>query len=156
MNNNEITHLGKDVQIKLAAVSIQAIRIDGKQMTLSIYNQIPYRQIIYLFRSKGSTEVLLRGTPWGTVNICRCKYEKGLHSHLIWECNGNLFKCRVTDERGLGRSDLFTKYEILTDEDVTEFSLKKYYDHEYKHDIRKGVLKGLSILATVPQLYIAA
>lgn len=72
----------KEAKILTAAVEVKTITIRGKQMTQSVFRQIPVENVIdHVGR--------IRGTPWGLVNYYfdRCKnksLERG-HLHVVWQ-----------------------------------------------------------------------
>ncbi len=51
-----------DLVIQSCSVEVAVVRIQKKQMSLAVFRQIPYSQIIHEY------DVCLRGRPWGIVN----------------------------------------------------------------------------------------
>lgn len=76
-----------DAQIKTCSVEIRALVIGKKQMTLSVFRQLPSRHII-------EPGVGLRGEPWGLVNYFwdGCG-ESEKHLHVVHVMDGSLFRC---------------------------------------------------------------
>lgn len=75
--------------VSTATVEVKTLTLNGKQMTLSVFRQLPYRG---LFSSEG----YLLGTPWGHVNYHpdRCR-DWDRHLHLVWQSDNGLFRCRM-------------------------------------------------------------
>lgn len=74
--------------VTTAAIDVRCLTINGKQLTLSVFRQIPFRQIVDM------TNLRLNGLPWGIVN-----YFWGEHSeetkggiHVVWQEGNKLFR----------------------------------------------------------------
>jgi hypothetical protein len=73
----------EDVNLKTLSVEIKALAVSGKQMTLSVFRQLPNEPIL-------NDNIDLRGTAWGHVNYFWKENEGDLH--LVWQINDKL--CR--------------------------------------------------------------
>lgn len=73
----------EDVKLKTFSVEIKALSITGKQMTLSVFRQLPRENIF-------DENYSLRGIPWGTVNY----YWKGNEGdiHIVWQRDNVLYR----------------------------------------------------------------
>jgi hypothetical protein len=71
-----------DVSITVATVSIQTIQINHKQMTLSVFKQLPYRGLPHGGDALDDGDVI-----WGWVNhhTKHCLGYHSLHLHVIWQ-----------------------------------------------------------------------
>jgi hypothetical protein len=82
--------------IQTATVEVKVIKIGKRQLTLSVFRQLPERQVI-------DAELLaLRGEPWGRVNY-RWQFDRGPYEQMVpdsvqvvWQASGVLFRCHVT------------------------------------------------------------
>lgn len=79
--------------IRTASVEVKTLTLGKKQMTLSVFRQLPREHIM------DPDTMTLRGTPWGIVNYFwdGCGYCKsdGEHLHVVWEKGGRLFRACV-------------------------------------------------------------
>jgi hypothetical protein len=93
-NNRSITTA--EATVKTVTITVKAISINNKQMTLSMFRQLEDEDIL-------DVETLqLRGVPWGWVNYhfnnCQTDYgaeitRMGPHLHLIWQKDNELRCC---------------------------------------------------------------
>jgi hypothetical protein len=78
--------------IRTATVSVKVLTLDKKQMTLSVFRQLPCEHIV------DPETRSLRGTPWGTVNYFwkDCGFD-GVrdHLHVVWEKEGRLYRACI-------------------------------------------------------------
>ncbi len=79
----------EDVSLKTLQVQIEALTINGKQVTLSMFRQIPARQLEH-----NQSEKKIMGTLWGHVN-----YHWGKQStdnlHVLWQEGDRLYRCLI-------------------------------------------------------------
>ena len=93
------TIMTHDASLKTVSVSIQTLVVSNKQMTLAVFRQLPWREII-------GPDLNLLGQPWGLVNYFwnGCGYEDNLpHLHVVWALDGKLFRCCVGRVLWIGR-----------------------------------------------------
>lgn len=74
----------KRASLDTMAVTIQALHVDGKQMTLAVFRQLPVRDLI----GRGGA---FSGVPWGRVNYLA----EGCHAHVVAQDGDSLFRSRV-------------------------------------------------------------
>lgn len=76
--------------VKTATVQINAITIDGRQVTQALFRQLLEEPLI-------GQDGILAGTPWGFVNHhpdgCGTKTPK--HRHVVWQRGDELLRARV-------------------------------------------------------------
>jgi hypothetical protein len=80
--------------IRTATVSVKVLTLDKKQMTLSVFRQLPLRHVI------DPLTMELRGTPWGHVNYFwdDSPNDPDYHRlHIIWERSGRLYRSLVDE-----------------------------------------------------------
>ena len=77
----------EEASLKTCSVEVKALVINKKQMTLSVFRQLPRKHII-------EPGVGLRGEPWGLVNYFwdGCGGGEGKHLHVVWQDGSQL--CR--------------------------------------------------------------
>ena len=73
------------VTIEALAVTIQSLRVGRKQMTQSLFRQLPKRSII----DDETGEIM--GTPWCYVNYYWGDCTKN-HLHVVWEYGGKIYR----------------------------------------------------------------
>jgi hypothetical protein len=82
----------REATLKTAVVEIKTLTLGGKQMTLSVFRQLPNRHIV-------GAGISLVGRPWGLVNYfwdgCGYRGHHHEHQHVVWECDGRLYRCCV-------------------------------------------------------------
>src|SRR5262245_24377033 len=86
----------REATVRTLSASVQALRIGTKQVTLSVFRQLPRVQVI-------DPETLqLRGVPWGRVNYfpSDCEVAGKGHLHVVWQKGDGL--CRACVEREAG------------------------------------------------------
>jgi hypothetical protein len=80
-----------DVTVKTVGVTIQALKIGPKQMTLSVFRQLPTRPVL----EPSCGRVHQQGRPWGLVRYFwdGCGQE-GKHLHVVWsdDDGGQLYR----------------------------------------------------------------
>jgi hypothetical protein len=97
------TLLVEQVAVSTVTVEIKTLTLGRKQMTLSVFRQLPRRSIF------DPEECLLRGTPWGRVNYfwaggCAtfvdndCRYYSPDHLHVVWQDGPKLFRACVYED----------------------------------------------------------
>jgi hypothetical protein len=129
-----------EATIRTATVEIKSLTISGKQVTLSVFRQIPYQHIIGHYTSTEMPALL--GFPWGTVNYfwpgCvsgdRTKFLLSGSLHVVWQDDDALYRS-VVSPFALGP---FT-YGQPDKRDEWQAEYKKLYEE----------------LASLPQLFIA-
>lgn len=145
------------VTITPAKVGIQCLYVGGKQMTQSIFKQIPERGIL-------NDMYGFHGTPWGRV---RYRYH-GINVWVLWEDEGILYKSAIPHKPVLSDigsvSDLSRRiaffeafYDELTDDDLWELeSLQSDKGQaEFEIDRAHKIDELRSELLRLPQLFIA-
>lgn len=77
--------------ISTASVEIKTLTLNGKQMTLAVFRQLPEGGLI-------DWEGYLQGDPWGHVNYHPgpCRGFKRRHLHVVFQRDGRLLRDRVT------------------------------------------------------------
>lgn len=121
-------------------VEIKSLTISGKQVTLSVFRQIPYKHIIGHYPSTKMPALL--GFPRGTVNYfwpgCvpgdRTKFLMSSCLHVVWQDDDALYRS-VVNSLAFGP---FT-YSQADKRDEWQSEYKKLYEE----------------LASLPQLFIA-
>ncbi|GAA3375562.1 hypothetical protein [Streptomyces racemochromogenes] len=108
----------QNATILTASVEVQTLTISGRQVTLSLFLQIPERPLI-------SDDGTLNGVPWGRVNYHPDRCEPGVgkegrrtitvpeHTHLIWQCGEDPFRAKVDvvpefDEHGMNAKAVYS------------------------------------------------
>jgi len=109
-----------EVSLNVVGVSIKAVQIGKKQMTLSVFRQLP-NYAIWL----PNTRAAQSGRIWGIVNYfwdgCGCTWYRpqnederggdrqvrpnGKREHIVWESNGHLLRSCLTLEQGESNYD---------------------------------------------------
>jgi hypothetical protein len=88
-----------EVAIQTATVAIKTITLGKKQMTLSVFRQLPNRHIIQV--EPDGVEFSFRGEPWGLVNYFwnDCGYlvhgRPAEHLHVVWQGGNRLYRACV-------------------------------------------------------------
>jgi hypothetical protein len=74
----------EDAKLKTLSVEIKAMTVNGKQMTLSTFRQLPEEILI-------TDEGKLKGVPWGIVRYFWGDQSKdGIH--VVWQDGSNLYR----------------------------------------------------------------
>jgi Na+-transporting NADH:ubiquinone oxidoreductase subunit NqrF len=90
----------QEVQVKTMSVEIRALTLNGKQMTLSVFKQLP-NEDFYEWVSETSDDIRVvavpGGIPWGFVRhhpdpMCR---RMDPHHHIIWQYRDKLFRASL-------------------------------------------------------------
>lgn len=78
-----------EARIHTATVEVKTLTISGRQVTLSVFRQLPKMDILSIdYSDISNVTATLRGVPWGTVNYYfdECKKEDpGEHVHVVWQ-----------------------------------------------------------------------
>jgi hypothetical protein len=103
-----------EAMIQTATVEIHTLRVGKKQVTMGMFRQLPYEELIdweELWAVSDGYDVdtaFFIGTPWGHVNYWwqgdfprRCTYTnewgqwqgRGEKLHLVWQWQGQLYRC---------------------------------------------------------------
>lgn len=77
-------------EVKTATVEVKALTISGRQVTLSVFRQLPIREIVSL------DTVDLQGIPWGHVNYHPQCEVSGEHLHIVWQAGDELYRSSTT------------------------------------------------------------
>jgi hypothetical protein len=83
----------RDVRLQRAEVTLDTIKVGGKQVTLAIFRQLIEEDLI---AKDGS----FNGLPWGHVNYCpdkRCS-DSNDHLHIVWQKGDQLRRTTVQRE----------------------------------------------------------
>ena len=67
-----------DAELHTATITVQALKVDGRQVTMAVFRQLLTEPII------GVSNGLLVGKPWGTVNYFFGKCDPD-HLHVVWQ-----------------------------------------------------------------------
>jgi hypothetical protein len=156
-----------EAHIVTATVSVQVIRIGKRQLTLSVFRQLPVKHILDGFGDVGD----LAGEPWGTVNYhwdsCGYSRHDGPHVHVVWAQDGRLYrdcvgrvgvdKCRWG---GLWLRGDPLGLDTLGDKDWDEQEGGHYIAvaMDKLETLRPGIVlwnQAVANLAALPQLFIA-
>jgi len=131
----------KDVVISTAVVEIKTIVVSGKQMTISLFNQIIQEDICCIFPddpNDDANDILLDGIPWGTINYHhKCPSPRG-HWHLIWQKGSELRQCTV-----------YRSFSLLLESEYIEARGRE------RELIVSNCNQLINIVKTLPQLFIA-
>ena len=93
-----------EAQIETLQVSVQVVRIGPKQMTLAVFRQLPYEDLVRGVRFVPAPELWpFTGILWGRVQYywpgCQSDslYEETTepHTHVIWQEEGILYRSCV-------------------------------------------------------------
>ena len=80
--NGRVVHV-EQASLKTATITVKALTIDKRQMTLSVFRQLQEEALVDTDTGE------FRGLPWGTVNYCpdkkTCGYRPRKHLHVIWQ-----------------------------------------------------------------------
>lgn len=81
----------QNATITTATIEIQALTIGRKQVTQSVFRQLPEEPLI-------AEDGTLNGTPWGTVNYHpdKCGDNERKHWHVVWQRGTELRRSRIT------------------------------------------------------------
>lgn len=130
----------ENATITTVTIEIKALTLSGRQVTLSVFRQLPESDILDIDYSEEDNPVLMNGTPWGTVNYCLPSCPKTKHIHVVWQDSDTLY--RSTTNR-----DAYTEAEIdseLSPEEKRAMrEMNKKWHRAYWH------------LTELPQLFIA-
>lgn len=136
---NKIINI-EDVNLKTMQVEIKALTVNGKQMTLSVFRQIPHASIF-------DDEIEIKGTPWGTVNYFWKDNEAWLH--LIWQKNDRLFRDLIPEPPYVG----FYSYEM--DKYLDSIPVSGIYTRESREYLIRKYKAACDRFLALPQLFIA-
>lgn len=77
----------QEATIKTASIEVKVLTLNGKQMTLAVFKQLPEEVIV------DQNTCSLSGIPWGKVNYHPdCPKDAGTHLHIVWQKEDRL--CR--------------------------------------------------------------
>jgi hypothetical protein len=153
-------------QVTTATVEIRTLTVNGKRMSIAVYEQMPWRHLQQWFEAAPGSELGYRirrqtGEVWGWVNRHEkgCEFRTGQHLHLVVADAGRLLRATVDHtpanegmwpfwdgvyyrpgDHAVGRQDRYT--EAWTPVEVAERLLNEWTE----------AYEGL---AALPQLYIA-
>lgn len=138
------------VSLTTATVNLAVIRVGDKQMTQSVFNQIPVEPFFSLTRlDNGDWKPQRYGNLWGIVhhdakNCHPADTRKYLgipdHHHILWQKGDDLRKSCLIHERTWGGGFLYT-VDVKGDRDVEDEIVATYLRRVYQ---------------SVRQIYIAA
>src|SRR6266702_3274678 len=86
-----------DASIKQVSIEVKVIKIDNRQMTLSVFRQVQKESIIDDATGK------LNGKPWGRVeyHTANCdiyqSLRMGKHIHVLWQKGNELRQCNIVE-----------------------------------------------------------
>jgi hypothetical protein len=92
-----------DVTVQTATVEVQVIKISNRQMTLSVFRQLPTWHVITIGGDPNDAAVAVPDLPggdvaevWGTVNyFWQGCGGHGKHLHVVWAHYGRLYRACV-------------------------------------------------------------
>ena len=86
MSTNHVTI--STPRVHTMQVTVRALRIGTKQVTQSVFRQLPKRSVW------DDETGQFQGTPWGLVNYFwnDCSYSSGTHLHVVWQDGERLFR----------------------------------------------------------------
>jgi len=98
MNSNALFNSKKAV-LNTASISVNTLKLDGKQVTMGVFRQLQRERIIKYW---DGNKFSLNGTPWGRVNYFwdKCGYGRSEHIHIVWQLGNEL------------RRDCIDKYDL--------------------------------------------
>jgi len=79
----------EEVNIKTATISVKALTINNRKLTMAVFRQIEKEDIFKYYIDS----CLLKGEPWGRVNYF-WDNDTGI-THLVWQKNDELRRCIV-------------------------------------------------------------
>lgn len=130
-----------EARIHTATVEVKTLTISGRQVTLSVFRQLPKRELIRT--NTVVLEVDLYGEPWGTVNYyfdeCK-KCAPSEHLHVVWQNDEEL--CRSCVPSWEYSKWTATAWFRLQNAEVRDCFRESYRDCFFR-------------LQALPQLYIA-
>lgn len=100
----------EDAKIKTATITIKAVSVDKRQMTLAVFRQIQVEDII------DTKTYQLRGLPWGLVNYYNKDDLYGIDKsdnpiHVLWQKGSEFRRCVLINRNDLWHYD--TKYPLF-------------------------------------------
>lgn len=69
----------ENAEIKTAAIEIKSLTVSNRQVTLSLFRQIPHEDLIDYDQMK------LNGTPWGQINYFWKETYEDCKIHIVWQ-----------------------------------------------------------------------
>ena len=83
----------ENAQIKSASIEIKALTVNGRQLTLSTFRQIPEENLI------DCEKMALNGVPWGIINyFWKDNGSEHTHWHIIWQKGKELKRCCIVKD----------------------------------------------------------
>lgn len=107
MANGRVINV-EQASVRTATVTIRALTVNGRQVTLSLFRQLQEETIL------DDRTGELRGVPWGRVNYCPDKRDDACqrtwqpHLHVVWQLGDELRRATEQEPRHydhLGESD---------------------------------------------------
>ena len=77
----------KNIEIEALSVKIKTIKIDSKKMTLSVFKQLPEKNII-------NENLELQGIVWGRVNY-QIPKQPVYETNIVWQHGNNLYRSAI-------------------------------------------------------------
>lgn len=137
-----------DVVISTVTVNIQVMKIGSKQMTITVFRQLPIETI---FDRDGE----LVSDPWGWVN-----YDEG--KWFVFSDDGILYRCKINFENYIGLKSIevtypHSEYPWQLYSNSTGYSVPwSFTDKETAEEHRLLLLDSIMKLKDTPQLFIGA
>jgi hypothetical protein len=128
-----------EASIKTATVEVKALTISGKQVTLSVFRQLPDEDLIDPETGQ------LTGEPWGRVNYFWGNCTAAAHLHVVWQKGDELRRACVFES--FGKRYSFRGSKCLSDED--HYLLRRARQMEVLRalrDLRSGRISSHPIL----------
>ncbi len=98
-----------EATIHTATVEVKTLTISGRQVTLSVFRQLP-QQSLFVF-NESDCSISLAGVPWGRVHYFpdECaKADRSTHLHVIWQFGDELRRsCVVPPHLAVEKDDAF-------------------------------------------------
>jgi hypothetical protein len=102
--------------IHTASIDVKIMRLDKKQVTLSVFRQLKERKIFELeFYQVGDSwnpKVTLLGTPWGIVNYVWDKCESWTRYHLVWQDGNEIYWMSLPLVKELTNRFIYGKQQV--------------------------------------------
>lgn len=108
-----------DVSLHTATIEVKVMKIGNRQVTLSVFRQLPERSVINHLTGD------INGIPWGRVNyhvgcennVPYAPYIPRNHLHIVWQLGNELYRSIVLDYT-FGQGTRLRNDEYHTDEEM--------------------------------------
>ena len=98
-----------EVTILQASIEVKVIKIGNRQVTLSVFRQLPEGMVIH------QVDCQIMGVPWGRVNYhVDCEKAADHHFHVVFQRDGKLFRSIVESPLSDSHQHVNKIYSALT------------------------------------------